>query len=263
MSSRLDETDHPEYKIYRKTPIRLSMLQRLRLILSEEQRRNYSKHSAHNNNKQQGSKSTGEKLAHPDYVDPQTLFVGSRNNSHANLSVEQAVATGSSNAPEDIMGERVQLDMSLNEKEVLKEIEQRLNEGNRDEKGNSSRNSPSDSYYESILENSLTEEYVRDKTTGKLVAKSDSFTNNDRLCFTLGREKSIKPILVKRPVNAPPPIPAKPLRLIKHGTNQCNDNYSTKRQMPIVKTADVRSEENGSGNHNHSSWVKAMVGRFE
>lgn len=254
MSSRLDETDHPEYKIYRKTPIRLSMLQRIRLILSEEQRRNYSKHSAHNNNKQHGSKSTGEKLAHPDYVDPQTLFVGSRNNSHANLSVEQA--TGSSNAPEDIMGERVQLDMSLNEKEVLKEIEQRLNEGDRNEKGNSSRNSPSDSYYESILENSLTEEYVRDKTTGKLVAKSDSFTNNDRLCFTLSREKSIKPILVKRPVNAPPPIPAKPLRLIKHGTNQCNDNYSTKRQMPVVKTADGRSEEN-------TSWVKAMVGRFE
>lgn len=228
LSSRLDETDHPEYKIYRKTPIRLSILQRLRMVLSEDQRRNKYPFL-----KQSASKTTGEKLANPDYVDPQTLFASSRNNSQASLSLDSGVASGCFEPPEDFMGERVELDMSLNEKEVLREIDQRLSEP--------SRISPSDSYYESILDNSLKEEYVQDKATGKMVAKSDSFTNNDRMCFTLASSSDgqDKPV-VKRPTKAPPPIPAKPLRLARGpGKHPAN------------------------GENGQTSWVKAMVGRFE
>ncbi|XP_019770731.2 uncharacterized protein LOC109544820 isoform X1 [Dendroctonus ponderosae] len=230
MSSRLDETDHPEYKIYRKTPIRLSILQRLRMVLSEDQRRNKYPFL-----KQSACKTTGEKLANPDYVDPQTLFASSRNNSQASLSLDSGVASGCFEPPEDFMGERVELDMSLNEKEVLREIDQRLSEP--------SRTSPSDSYYESILDSSLKEEYVQDKATGKMVAKSDSFTNNDRMCFTLASSAphSQSKQVLKRPTKAPPPIPAKPLRLTRSGPGKHPAN----------------------GENSQTSWVKAMVGRFE
>ncbi|XP_066148186.1 uncharacterized protein [Euwallacea fornicatus] len=234
LSSRLDETDHPEYKIYRKTPIRLSMLQRIRNIIFEEQC-----HSPkYPSNKPRGSKSTGEKLANPDYVDPQTLFVNSRNNSQASLSLDSGVASGSFDvADDDIIG---RLDMSLNEKEVLKEFEKRLSEG-------SSRHSPSDSYYESLLEDSLIDEYERDKVTGKLVVKSDSFS--DRIMSLSGEAaKQARPSVVRRPLKAPPPVPVKPLRLTKNGLNQ---NLSVKGKP---------AEENSRVMY---SYVKAMVGRFE
>lgn len=235
MSSRLDETDHPEYKIYRKTPIRLSMLQRIRNIISEEQRRFYPKQVC-----KQSSK-TGEKLANPDYVDPHTLFSNSRQNSQASLSLDSGVASGSFD--DDIMGERVQLDMTLNEKDVFREIEERMSEN--------VRNSPSDSYYESILENSLTEEYETDQVTGKLVIKSDSFTNNDRIAVTMSGNaaRQARPNVVRRPIKAPPPIPAKPLRL----TKSCAQN----RNEPM------KTEQNLKKTDGQTSWVRAMVGRFE
>lgn len=238
MSSRLDETDHPEYKIYRKTPIRLSMLQRIRNIISEEQRRFYPKHPV----QKQGSK-TGEKLANPDYVDPHTLFTNSRQNSQASLSLDSGVASG--NFDDDIMGERVQLDMTLNEKDVFREIEERMSEN--------VRNSPSDSYYESILENSLTEEYETDQVTGKLVIKSDSFTNNDRIAVTMSGNaaRQARPNVVRRPTKAPPPIPAKPLRLTKCCAQNRNEPMKAEQMMKK------------SGNDGQTSWVRAMVGRFE
>lgn len=71
LSSQLDDAEHPDHKIYRKTAIRFSILQRIRHIMSEEQRR-IQKYPIH----KQGSKSMGEKIAHPDYVDPQKLFCG-------------------------------------------------------------------------------------------------------------------------------------------------------------------------------------------
>lgn len=283
LSSRLDETDYPDHKIYRKSAIRLSLLQRIRMIMSEEQKRN-NKYPLH----KQGSRSMGEKIANPDYVDPQKLFVNSRNNSQVCLSLESGTASfESQDGQDDIMGERVELDMSLNEKEVLKEIEKRLSEGreNKIESSQStpeksSRNSPSDSYYESILENSFQDEYVTDKT-GKLVVKSDSFTNNDRLFFTL-RDNSTTPnlnlrtqplrVALKRPTKAPPPIPAKPLRLTKHGTNQAEQDKRDVKRPFSVKVPENESLKNGSseceirqnGNGTvQSSWVKTMVGRFE
>ncbi|XP_060519561.1 uncharacterized protein LOC132697864 isoform X2 [Cylas formicarius] len=236
LSSRLDDTDHPEHKIYRKSAIRLSILQRIRMIMSEEQRRN-NKYPL----RKQGSKSMGEKIAHPDYEDPQKLLLHSRNASSVNLTTVE---------PDDIMGDRVELDMSFNEKEVLKEIESRLNETpSHAEKPESSLDSSqnSDSYYESILDDSLTEEYVRDSKTGKLVAKQDSFST-----------KSPKPLnakrpIIKRPTKAPPPIPAKPQRLSKHGTNETIRAPSCDKDTP-------QSPNCGAV---QTSWVKAMVGRFE
>ncbi|CAH1125212.1 unnamed protein product [Ceutorhynchus assimilis] len=258
MSSRLlDDTQanpHPEYKIYRKTPLRLSMLQRLRMILSEEQRR---KHPVQTQPKG-WNKSTGEKLANPDYVDPQTLFV-------SNGHVTSNQVNGSNNE-QDLMGERVELDMTLNP-EVLKEFDLRLKrDSNTSHQSinsshqsvnsshlqlnsphhspHSSHHSPSDSYYESILETSLTEEYVKDSVTGKLVVKSDSFTDSHR-------SQAAKPIIVKRPTNAPPPIPVKPLRLTK--LQACHINSCNSKPM----------DNKGGVNGGQTSWVRAMVGRFE
>uniref|UniRef100_A0A6P7GDW2 Uncharacterized protein LOC114341104 n=1 Tax=Diabrotica virgifera virgifera TaxID=50390 RepID=A0A6P7GDW2_DIAVI len=71
LSSQLDDTEHPDHKIYRKSTIRFSILQRIRHIMSEEQKR-IQKYPI----RKQGSKSMGEKIAHPDYVDPQKLFLG-------------------------------------------------------------------------------------------------------------------------------------------------------------------------------------------
>lgn len=210
----------------------------------------------------------GEKIANPDYVDPQKLFLGSRNCSQVDL-------TESKKLESDIMGDPEPLDLTINETEVLSEIDKRLNEGNTNgpDTGqtkpsnfspNSSQNS-SDSYYESILESSLTEEYVKD-SSGKLVAKQDSFSSTESSRTILiekyknkdDKKSPVKRPLVKRPTKAPPPIPAKPTRLTA--------NVSSKT---VCYNKTVTS--NGSGDNNENtcsatsttSWVKTMVGRFE
>ncbi|KAG5897855.1 hypothetical protein JTB14_024889 [Gonioctena quinquepunctata] len=271
LSSHLDDTEHPEHKIYRKTAMRFSILQRIRHIMSEEQKR--QKYPLH----KQGSKSMGEKIAHPDYVDPQKLLVGSRNCSQIDLREEG-----------DTMGEPEMLDLSINGKEVLNEIEKRLSgsahdtvpkkrlnsshgSGRSENSKNSSHNS--DSYYESILEDSLKEEYVRD-SSGKLVAKQDSFSSNEsKLSFTQKYQAfdkcspslSEKRPVIRRPTKAPPPVPFKPARLSSSSTSLKVFCGSTVTKQTLTRSVS-RSDENCSQREvvsNSTSWVKTMVGRFE
>lgn len=272
--------EHPEHKIYRKSAIRFSILQRIRHIMSEEQRKN-QKYPVY----KQGSKSMGEKIAHPDYVDPQKLLLGSRNCSQIDLTDNKAEEC-------DFLGEPELLDLTINEKEVLSEIEKRLNESTVEpDTGqtnlNSSRSTTkseislnssqnSDSYYECILENSLTEEYIRD-SSGKLVVKNDSFSSNEsRNSFTQkykffettsGSPTEEKKPVVKRPTKAPPPIPIKPLRLTSNASTKTV--VASRSSTTTTSTTSVNgSGENGTSTsttevRQNTSWVKTMVGRFE
>lgn len=76
-----DEEMYPDHKIYRKSAIRFSLVQRFRAIISEEE-------TKRQNNKlptyKQGSELMGAKIAQPDYADPQKLF-GSFTNSQTSL----------------------------------------------------------------------------------------------------------------------------------------------------------------------------------
>lgn len=306
LSSQLDDSEHPDHKIYRKSVIRFSIVQRVRQLLSEEQRR-HQKYPVH----KQGSEAMGEKIANPDYVDPHKLFLSSRNCSQINLSVD---ALGSHNEVESDMGEPELLDLTINEKEVLNELEKRLKSstsncseldtGQQPATDNSSQSSTaqsevnlnssqnSDSYYESILEDSLKEEYIRD-SSGKLVAKQDSFSNTDsNVLYTLkyrqsethtctsnienSEQKNVfheKKTIIKRPTKAPPPIPTKPSRLLVNGnsvssiragssdTMKNSSGSSCNRSISSVST----TIENGNHRsiNSSTSWVKTMVGRFE
>lgn len=247
--------------------------------MSEEQRRNH-KYPIH----KQGSKSMGEKIANPDYVDPQKLFLSSRNCSQIDL-------TDVKKSDGDIMGDPEPLDLTINETEVLSEIEKRLKESrsstNEPDTGqttsseflsnsshtsstttkseislDSSQNS-SDSYYESILETSLTEEYIED-SSGKLVAKQDSFSSNES-CKTVLIEKykntqEKKRTIIKRPTKAPPPIPVKPMRLT---ANIISKTVCHNRNVASSNSSDSIQRDAGNSSSSTTSWVKTMVGRFE
>ncbi|CAH1119675.1 unnamed protein product [Phaedon cochleariae] len=232
LSSQLDDTEHPDHRIYRKTAIRVSLLQRVRQIMSEEQRRQRGGRAA----RQRGSRGTGERIAHPDYVDPQKLLAG----------------RGAEVKGEDSLGEPELLDLSLNEKEVLNEIDKRLN-------GTPSTTStptltpnsgpPDDSFYESILEDSLAEEFVRDGS-GRLIAKQDSFSSTESRTSFLQRYRAPstpstpeKRQVIKRPTKAPPPIPVKPAGL--SASSGTLSRVSCKSPLESTKTF-VRSTSNGN-----------------
>ncbi|XP_049819706.1 pleckstrin homology domain-containing family G member 1 isoform X3 [Aethina tumida] len=301
LSSQLDDNEHPEHKIYRKSQIRLSVVQRIKNLMFEEQKTSQKSPRTY----KQGSKSMGEKIANPDYEDPQKLFLHSRNSSQVNLTSE------SQNEVDCDLGERVELDLSINENDVLKEIEKRLqtstnisdtgqitinNQSSQSEesftksKFNSSQNS--DSYYESILDKSLTEEYVKD-SNGKMVIKSDSFSSNENKLIYHMKYNSLKNVTVikkdsflenkssfKRPTKAPPPIPAKPTIKVSNGTNDLNSNCSNNsseenKSDKLNSTETINNSSNISCNrtflHNQNgstsvtttSWVKTVVNRFE
>lgn len=255
----------------------------------EEQRRN-QKYPLH----KQGSKSMGEKIANPDYVDPQKLLLGSRNCSQVDL-------TDSKKIDSDMMGDPEPLDLTINETEVLSEVDKRLNESSINEpdtgqitatdlkhqnssrtsgssitakseiKLNSSQNSSSDSYYESILESSLTEEYVKD-SSGKLVAKQDSFSSNestktlitDKYKKIIQTSKSpVRRPVVKRPTKAPPPIPAKPSRLTVNATSKTVVSYNITATTSCSSSDSNQTDCNTNISSSTTSWVKTMVGRFE
>ncbi|XP_057653823.1 uncharacterized protein LOC130892421 isoform X4 [Diorhabda carinulata] len=268
-SSQLSDAEHPDHKIYRKSAIRFSILQRIRHIMTEEQKRT-QKFPVY----QQGSKRMGEKIAHPDYVDPQKLFLGSANCSQVDLTEYKIEDC-------DILGEPEQLDLSICEKDVLNELEKRLNGGSSVPDTGQTLNSShslnssqiSDSYYENILEDSLKEEYVED-STGKLVAKQDSFSSNEEKQKPNQKSLFDKRPAIKRPTKAPPPIPQKPARLsqnvgsikfvtektsFKNVTQLRTAGTSTTRVQDVVSTVTNSTTSTTS----NSSWVKAMVGRFE
>lgn len=255
VSSQLDDSEHPEHRIYRKSAIRFSLLQRFRAIISEEQRRNGKSNPTH----KQGSKSMGEKIAHPDYVDPFKLFSSSRNSSQANLSINE-----SDKIEFDLMGEPEKLDMTISEKDVFKEIDKRMNTSlelhderpisdtgqkttSNDAKSSqaSAGSEPfhksdeykhnvvtssqsSDSFYESILEKNLNEE-----TSLHIARNTSPFTNNCNKApdnirnienlrkNTNNKKVSDSKVVLKRPTKAPPPIPVKPKGL----SSVCAHNY--------------------------------------
>lgn len=99
-------------------------------------------------------------------------MIGSASCSQVDLSLSE-----DKNEDSDMLGEPERLDLSISEKDVLNELEKRLNgENGVTDTGQSAANSSqsfnsshnSDSYYECILEDSLKEEFVKD-ATGKLV----------------------------------------------------------------------------------------------
>ncbi|XP_044766488.1 uncharacterized protein LOC123322602 isoform X2 [Coccinella septempunctata] len=294
LTSHIDDTDHPDHKIYRKSAIRVSLLQRIRTLMSEQQK----KASAPIwKQQQQNSRSTGERIANPEYVDPQKFIL---NASRTSLLSQDKVDGELSDEPE-------RLDMTINENDVLDEIENRLQKSmSLDDTGQMERNNGcvssradkfeqstlsissfnssqnDDSYYESILDDRLVEEYVRDER-GALVLKQDSFRSTENKYIvkqTESLERTIaenvtksnistsksdsrlseRKTLIKRPNKAPPPIPVKPTHLKnghKHiGTNETiktNNNNEIKDKETNEETETVPAK----------SWVKAMVGRFE
>lgn len=234
----------------------------------------------------QGSKSMGEKIANPDYADPHKFFTSSRQSSRVNLSLEDQ----DQHEDNDIMGEPELLDLTINENEVLNEFDKRLkgstNEYDTGQKFHisslsttkseislsSSQNS--DSYYESILEDSLKEEYVKD-ASGKLVAKQDSFSSNESKVHYTQKlfEKQCnvlagKPSVIKRPNKAPPPIPQKPTRLFANTNNFVRNTFTETINSSISKSTIMKTVSTEECNTQHetgttTSWVKTMVGRFE
>lgn len=249
----------------------------------------------------QGSKSMGEKIANPDYADPSKLFPNSCSSSTTNLSIHEIDAAES--LVYDMMGEPEELDMTINEKDVLKEIDERLKErstlfsekpvpdtgqvfsssvhtsshnncGNKtvlsnksDSKiksFNSSQNS--DSFYEAIMEKNLNEENSPDVTAKKEFDQINGISKETK------NRTNVKPTL-KRPTKAPPPIPVKPKGLanlsndkLKNGLHVCSETNS--KTFVSIKSTIVNGEPNSRSsiqtNGTYSrSWVKAMVGRFD
>lgn len=250
MSTRLDDSnssnsnDHPEHRIYRKSVIRFSLLQRFRAIITEEQKRNGKLPTY-----KQGSKSMGEKIANQDYADPaKLLFAASRNPSELNLSTADVEEKDDEEAEEEEEEEFEKLDLSINESDVLREIEKRLEVvdtgqeaaiENGGVKSSQSCNCLSSSqsaecFYETIMERKLD-----DEVDGDVKKRVESFSDNNK---SVVHNK----MPLKRPNKAPPPIPVKPKGL---------------SNIPSAKI--ITNNDNNVAKTNSKSWVKTMVGRFE
>lgn len=299
VSSQIDDSEHPEHKIYRKSAIRFSLLQRFRAIMSEEQKR-IGKFPTH----KQGSRSMGEKIAHPDYADPLKLFSNSRNSSQANLNFSE---------PEklevDLMDEPEQLDMTINEKDVFNEIVKRMNKSletvddkpisdtgqqitvdcksshgsdvsetinKSDYKQNvitSSHNS--DSFYESIMEKNLNAGTNNLCSSNSSNETPDNIRNNRELVKDVNSSKKISDskVVLKRPTKAPPPIPVKPKGLLSVNSNNFEkpkSSFKVSNECSLSENVSItRKSVNGISKSEHlietssKSWVKTMVGRFE
>lgn len=238
LSSQLDDSDdHPEHRIYRKSAIRFSLLQRFRAMISEEQKRNGKLPTY-----KQGSKSMGEKIANQDYADPSKLFTASRNPSELNLSTVEV--------EEEEFDVIEKLDLTINESDVFKELEKRLKfveeQGVKSSQScncnftdvSISSSQSAECFYETIMERKLDEE-VNDSVKKRVESFSDNKTAYNKVPT------------IKRPNKAPPPVPAKPKGL--SSINSCKSSVVSTKQTNdniIIKA-------------NSKSWVKTMVGRFE
>lgn len=258
LSSQLSDHDHPDHRIYRKSTIRFSLVQRFRAIISEEQRRSRKMPTY-----KQGSKSMGAKIAQPDYADPQKLF-----RSTQTLAAEEKFSSTQTLAVEEKSNFET-LDLSINEKEVLScgdrvslEFEKRLHSSSQDVL-NSSQNS--DSYYERLMEKNLNDF----DTTPKPAAALQRLE---------GETKDKEPVqpkdrrYVKRPTKAPPPIPSKPARLLSSSSSfpencstingntitACDKDFHKSATKPLAPKPPRRFEGASS-----KGWVKTVVGRFE
>lgn len=306
ISSQVDDADFPaeeqptEHKIYRKSPIRHSLLQRFRAILSENERFSNglsgSKRSvnvsvaavvksptpAH----KQGSRSMGAKLANPDYAVPSELL--------ASLSRGQSTTSINTNDIPNYIDDSFTItdeyrldrsEMTINENEVFEALNERLqfqqqlletvhkNNSPTSQQIHTNNNESShqhEDYYEQILDEKLSEE---DRRRG--VDKSDSFRSENS--ETIQEEThSIVEKHVKRQVSRPrmlappPPIPVKPKFLAQRSQQSsvdqeqsCNGNDNNIVQIIV--------ENNGNGNDSTCStkdncnrgWVRTIVNRFE
>lgn len=236
----------------------------------------------------QGSKSMGEKIANPDYADPSKLFPNSCSSSTTNLSIHEIDAAES--LVYDMMGVPEELDMTINEKDVLKEIDERLKErstlfaekpvpdtgqqvfissvhasshnncGNKTvlnnksdskiKRFNSSQNS--DSFYEAIMEKNLNEENSRDVTTKKEFEPHDQ--NNDVSKETKNRT-NMKPVL-KRPTKAPPPIPVKPKGLANLSNDKLKNGLHISSETDSKTFVSIKSTTVVNGEPNSRSSIQ-------
>ncbi|XP_022915912.2 uncharacterized protein [Onthophagus taurus] len=288
ISTQLDNNDHPEHKIYRKSTIRLSLIQKYHAI-KERHRRSSSK---------QASKAAiGARIANPDYEDPQKIFASMNSLNQSTISI-----ASSKTESEDIDFEAPEeLDMTINEHEVLTEFDRRLRENecsrfsctvtavssqsiteistilshnsntvtrSSSEILNSSQNSD-DSYYESILEKNLNDDNVErcDSFRVSGASRPEFLKKNIVRCSSTNNSPLFERKSLQRPTKAPPPIPAKPL---KFTTNTELTNQSTLKSTNTIKsnflesTATTESFLNGNSRRSQSKgWVKTVVGRFE
>lgn len=182
----------------------------------------------------------GEKIANQDYADPAKLFAAtSRNPSELNLSTVEV-------DEEEEEEEFEKLDLTINESDVLREIEKRLEvvDTGQEDKGVKSSQScncvsssqSAECFYETIMEKKLDEE-----VEGSVKKRVESFSDNNKTVHNK--------IPLKRPNKAPPPIPAKPKGLSSISNSNSSNN--------ICITNDNITKANSK------SWVKTMVGRFE
>lgn len=255
-----DDHEHPEHKIYRKTAIRFSIVQKFRALLSEDHRNKLS--SAY----KQNSKSIGARIANPDYEDPHRLFTSTPSSSQSSLTIFND--DRKTNEDEDLIGEHEVLDMSLNESDVLTEFEKRLketkecetnsvdtgqnlsqnvsksshyeksaslsqrcDEGYKEtcERSNSDifSSQNSDSYYESILEKKLNGVNIARNGSFKSSTNDEDFkSSNNQTKNNFCNGKVSHPKLLKRPNKAPPPIPTKPKFLASTCTSVKKEYFS-------------------------------------
>ncbi|KAF5304632.1 hypothetical protein FQR65_LT07914 [Abscondita terminalis] len=231
LSTQLNDNEHPDHRIYRKSAIRFSLVQRFRAIISEEHQKRIATSTPAKIYTKRRSENIGARIAHPDYADPQKLF----RTSQPDLQLDSL---------EYLMGDCEALDLSINEKEVLsygemvkKEFEESIgaNQSSHEKSGddfNSSQNS--DSYYERLLEKNLNENCN--------VERNSSFNSHD----------APQTKIIKRPTKAPPPIPVKPTRLLNSSVSD-----TTKENIENSnKTANV--------DHNFSTGTrKILVNKYD
>lgn len=236
-----DDDSLPDHKIYRKSAIRFSLVQRFRAIISEEEKQ---QNRTNQNQKlptyKQGSELMGAKIAQPDYADPQKLF-GHLTNSQLSLnSTTSSPNSQTSNTNNNQSVEVISLNSSNSQKEevITKNIfetiidtgqkylkiksplaEKKFHECDQKSSRKLVESHPNESvdYYESILEQSLQ-------------------TNESQLkCNAQKPVINPKPVM-KRPLKPPPPIPQKP---------------------------NLKNLTNNSPSPNTKGWVKTVASRFE
>lgn len=106
---------YPDHRIYRKSTIRFSLVQRFRAMISEESQRETKLPTTY----KQGSELMGAKIAQPDYADPQKLFstVSSISGSQFSLDAD-SVKTENESLYEEIKSETKQKTNSTEIKNV-------------------------------------------------------------------------------------------------------------------------------------------------
>lgn len=269
--STLEKDEHPEHKIYRKSTIRFSLLQRFRAMISEEQRRNVKLPTY-----KQGSKSMGAKIANPQYADPQKLFAST---SQINLQEEEETRKQQHVDIDvnDLIGEPEVIDLSLNESEVMNEFDRRLRISREDsnitdtgqlsptnKKASTLTKIPTmpqitttsfsgdstvniESYYENILDKNLSSD---GETTEEFCDRNTPF-----------KSKEIRRSLIKRPTKAPPPIPVKPARLsLQNNRSLLANSITADRTVTEISNLTVESPQQGlSKSKSDNGWFNINI----